>query len=37
MLYIIYLLLYIFNNNTSENYQWGGSPDQINWPLFTEN
>lgn len=37
MSYIIYFLIIIFSNNYNlTHYEWGGAPDQINWPLNIE-
>lgn len=37
MSYIIYILIIIFTNNYNlTHYEWGGAPDQINWPSYKE-
>ena len=36
MLFIIYILFIILNNNNQTDYEWGGAPDQINWPTNIE-
>ena len=36
MLYIIYILFIILNNNNQTEYEWGGALDQINWPTNIE-